>query len=237
MFNPHIGLPPANRRQGAVPVRRRGRRGQGLEPRAGHDRRRRQGPLRPGGDLQGPRRRGHRGGPRLYAADFHNARIDVFDGSFGLVPDAGSRPGLPTGLRPVQRPDDRSPGLRRVREAGRGRRGRGSPVQGRGFVDVYPTRPGNRAGSRGATRPAERAVGPRARSGRASGASAATCLSATSATGRSTPTRSCSNGHFALAAASRQRWQPARDRRALGPPLRERQRGWIVQDALLHGRA
>ena len=25
-------------------------------------------------------------GPRLYAADFHNAQVDVFDGSFGLVP-------------------------------------------------------------------------------------------------------------------------------------------------------
>jgi uncharacterized protein (TIGR03118 family) len=28
-------------------------------------------------------------GPRLYAADFHNARVDVLDGSFGLVPNSG----------------------------------------------------------------------------------------------------------------------------------------------------
>ena len=28
-------------------------------------------------------------GPRLYAADFHNARVDVLDGSFGVVPDSG----------------------------------------------------------------------------------------------------------------------------------------------------
>ena len=40
-------------------------------------------------------------GPRLYAADFHNARIDVFDGSFGLVPDSGFvDPGLPAGYAP-----------------------------------------------------------------------------------------------------------------------------------------
>ena len=47
-------------------------------------------------------------GPRLYAADFHNARIDVFNGSFGLVPDSGFvDPGLPAGYATVQRPDDR----------------------------------------------------------------------------------------------------------------------------------
>ncbi len=40
-------------------------------------------------------------GPRLYAADFHNARIDVFDGSFGLVPDSGFEdPTLPAGYAP-----------------------------------------------------------------------------------------------------------------------------------------
>jgi uncharacterized protein (TIGR03118 family) len=40
-------------------------------------------------------------GPRLYAADFHNARIDVFDGSFGLVPDSGFEdPTLPAGYGP-----------------------------------------------------------------------------------------------------------------------------------------
>jgi uncharacterized protein (TIGR03118 family) len=40
-------------------------------------------------------------GPRLYAADFHNARVDVFDGSFGLVPDSGFvDPSLPSGYAP-----------------------------------------------------------------------------------------------------------------------------------------
>jgi uncharacterized protein (TIGR03118 family) len=40
-------------------------------------------------------------GPRLYAADFHNAKVDVFDGSFGLVPDSGFvDPALPSGYAP-----------------------------------------------------------------------------------------------------------------------------------------
>jgi uncharacterized protein (TIGR03118 family) len=41
-------------------------------------------------------------GPRLYAADFHNARVDVFDGSWDLVggPDAFADPGLPAGYAP-----------------------------------------------------------------------------------------------------------------------------------------
>ena len=39
-------------------------------------------------------------GPRLYAADFHNARIDVFDGSFGLVPGGFEDASLPAGYAP-----------------------------------------------------------------------------------------------------------------------------------------
>jgi uncharacterized protein (TIGR03118 family) len=40
-------------------------------------------------------------GPRLYAADFHNARIDVLDGSFGLAPNSGFEdPSLPKGFAP-----------------------------------------------------------------------------------------------------------------------------------------
>jgi uncharacterized protein (TIGR03118 family) len=39
---------------------------------------------------------------RLYAADFHNARVDVFDGAFGLVstPGAFTDPELPEGYAP-----------------------------------------------------------------------------------------------------------------------------------------
>jgi uncharacterized protein (TIGR03118 family) len=41
-------------------------------------------------------------GNTLYAADFHNARIDVFNGSFGLVNDEGAfvDPKLPSGYAP-----------------------------------------------------------------------------------------------------------------------------------------
>jgi uncharacterized protein (TIGR03118 family) len=39
-------------------------------------------------------------GPRLYAADFHNARIDVFNGTFGLVPGGFEDPSLPDGYAP-----------------------------------------------------------------------------------------------------------------------------------------
>jgi len=41
-------------------------------------------------------------GPRLYAADFHNARIDVFDGSWTLVTEPGAfvDPALPSGYAP-----------------------------------------------------------------------------------------------------------------------------------------
>jgi uncharacterized protein (TIGR03118 family) len=41
------------------------------------------------------------GGPRLYAADFHNNQVNVFDGSWHLVPNAGfDDPSLPDGYGP-----------------------------------------------------------------------------------------------------------------------------------------
>jgi uncharacterized protein (TIGR03118 family) len=48
-------------------------------------------------------------GPRLYAADFHNARVDVFDGSFGLVPGGFVDASLPSGYAPfgIQTINDR----------------------------------------------------------------------------------------------------------------------------------
>jgi uncharacterized protein (TIGR03118 family) len=39
-------------------------------------------------------------GPRLYAADFHNARVDVFDGSWNLVGGAFADTALPAGYAP-----------------------------------------------------------------------------------------------------------------------------------------
>lgn len=40
-------------------------------------------------------------GPRLYATDFHNDRVDVYDSSFNLVPDTGFvDPSIPSGYAP-----------------------------------------------------------------------------------------------------------------------------------------
>ena len=65
------------------------------------------------------------GSPRLYAANFHAGTIDVFD---GVVP-AGHVAGMPSGpeaaqaLRAVQRRRAERQALRRLRGAGRRRRG------------------------------------------------------------------------------------------------------------------
>ena len=70
-------------------------------------------------------------GPRLYATDFHNARVDVFDGGWQLVtaPGAFVDPKAARRLRAVRYPDDRLARVRhlrggRVRALGRGRRAR-----------------------------------------------------------------------------------------------------------------
>jgi uncharacterized protein (TIGR03118 family) len=78
-------------------------------------------------------------GPRLYAADFHNARIDVFNGSFGLVPDSGFvDQGLPAGYGPfnVQTIGDRVFVAYAKQDEDAEDEIAG---QGRGFVDVYDT--------------------------------------------------------------------------------------------------
>jgi uncharacterized protein (TIGR03118 family) len=78
-------------------------------------------------------------GPRLYAADFHNARVDVFDGSFGLVPDSGFvDPSLPSGYAPfgIQAIGDRV-----FVSYGKQDEDAEDEVagQGLGFVDAYDT--------------------------------------------------------------------------------------------------
>jgi uncharacterized protein (TIGR03118 family) len=76
-------------------------------------------------------------GPRLYAADFHNARIDVLNGSFGLVPDSGFEdPSLPQGFAPfnVQVLGDRVFVAYAKQDADAEDEVAG---QGRGRVDVY----------------------------------------------------------------------------------------------------
>jgi uncharacterized protein (TIGR03118 family) len=75
-------------------------------------------------------------GPRLYAADFHNARIDVLDGSFGLVPGGFVDPSLPAGYAPfnVQAIGDRI----FVAYAKQDEEGEDEVAgQGLGFVDAY----------------------------------------------------------------------------------------------------
>ena len=77
-------------------------------------------------------------GPRLYAADFHNARVDVFDGSFGVVPGGFVDPGLPSGYAPfgIQTIGDRLFVTYAKQDAEAKDEIAG---QGKGFVDAYDT--------------------------------------------------------------------------------------------------
>jgi uncharacterized protein (TIGR03118 family) len=75
-------------------------------------------------------------GPRLYAADFHNARIDVFNGTFGLVPGGFEDSSLPAGYAPfnVQTIGDRVfVAYAKQDEAAEDE----VAGQGTGFVDAY----------------------------------------------------------------------------------------------------
>lgn len=76
-------------------------------------------------------------GPRLYAADFHNAKVDVFDGSFTLVPDSGFVDrSLPAGYAPfgIQTIGDRVFVTYAKQDADAEDEVAG---QGKGFVDAY----------------------------------------------------------------------------------------------------
>jgi uncharacterized protein (TIGR03118 family) len=77
-------------------------------------------------------------GPRLYAADFHNARVDVFDGSFNLVPGGFVDPALPSGYAPfgIQTIGDRVFVSYAKQDADAEDEIAG---QGKGFVDAYDT--------------------------------------------------------------------------------------------------
>jgi uncharacterized protein (TIGR03118 family) len=78
-------------------------------------------------------------GPRLYATDFHNGRVDVWDGSWNLVASATfTDPGLPTGYAPF--------GIQRIGQtifvtyAKQGADAKDElHGQGLGFVDAYDT--------------------------------------------------------------------------------------------------
>ena len=99
-------------------------------------------------------------GPRLYAADFHNAKVDVFDGSFGLVHDSGFvDPSLPSGYAPfgIQTIGDRVFVSYAQQDEDMEDEVAG---QGKGFVDAYDL-DGQPARTRRPARPAERTLGAR----------------------------------------------------------------------------
>jgi uncharacterized protein (TIGR03118 family) len=78
-------------------------------------------------------------GPRLYATDFHNTKVDVFDGSFAPVPNSGFvDPSIPHGYGPfgIQTIGDRVFVTYAKQDADAEDDVKG---QGLGFVDVYDT--------------------------------------------------------------------------------------------------
>ena len=99
-------------------------------------------------------------GARVYATDFHNARVDVYDGHWRRVrsPGAFVDPSDPRLVRAVRHPGDRRPCLRHVRLPRAGERQRRADRRLR--RRVRPRRQAARA--RRARRRAERAVGARA---------------------------------------------------------------------------
>ena len=77
-------------------------------------------------------------GPRLYAADFHNAKVDVFDGSFAPVLGGFVDPALPSGYAPfgIQTIANRVFVTYAKQDADAEDEIAG---QGKGFVDAYDT--------------------------------------------------------------------------------------------------
>ena len=251
-LQPDGRLRAADGRQGAVPVRQRGRRDPRLERSPGHDRGRRQGPLQRRSDLQGPHDRGYQGRAAAVRGRLPQ-RADRRPGR-ELRPEARRLPrSVPAAaLRAVQRPGDRRPRVRRIREAGCEGRGRDRRPRPRFRRRLRPQGPPARAGR--FTRPPQRAVGARACSeelrslrGRPSRGELRK---------RQDPrVRGALEGALRLAQASLappwpgdhfkplqvprhaagRLWKADRDRRALGTPVRERLRGRIVQHAVLHG--
>ena len=103
----------------------------------------------------------------LYATDFHNGRVDVFDQSFNLVTGGFTDPKIPAGLRPVRDPGARREHLRHLREAGCREEGRRRAPRPGLRRRVHAGRGARRAGRElpEEERAAERGVGARARPG------------------------------------------------------------------------
>jgi uncharacterized protein (TIGR03118 family) len=140
-------------------------------------------------------------GDRLYATDFHNARVDVFDGSFGLVEDPGAfvDPTIPDGFTPF--------GIQSIGNAifvtyAKQDEEAEDDVtgQGLGFVDMFDTN-GALLG-RVATRGRLDARWGLAMAPATFGRFTETCSSATSATARSTPTSRSPKARSRMSAGS-----------------------------------
>jgi uncharacterized protein (TIGR03118 family) len=95
----------------------------------------------PGAVLRGRASAATSDGPRLYATDFHNGRVDVFNGDFKQIfrPGAFVDPNLPEGFGPfgIQTIGDRVFVTYAKQDADRHDDVAGP---GNGFVDVYDTR-------------------------------------------------------------------------------------------------
>jgi uncharacterized protein (TIGR03118 family) len=79
-------------------------------------------------------------GPRLYAADFHNAQVDVFDGAWHLVASAGfTDPGLPDGYAPFGIQTIGSKVFVAYAKKDEEEEDEEQAGQGLGFVDAYDT--------------------------------------------------------------------------------------------------
>ena len=179
-------------------------------------------------------------GDRLYATDFHNNRVDVFDASFNPVTTATFKdPKLPKGYAPFGIQALAGSHLRDVREAGRrqARRRRGQRL--RLCRPVHARRPARRARRVGwpDERAAERAVGSRA------------CAVELRRVLRRHPHRQLRQRPRERVPGSRRRQvglqgpaAPRRpddrdDRRAVGDRVRQRLGGRAGDDALLRGRS
>ena len=83
---------------------------------------------------------------KLYASDFHNGRVDVFDKSFNLVSGGFTDPKVPAGLRTVRDPGARRQHLRDLRQAGCGEEGRRRGARPGIRQRIHPGRHAGRTG-------------------------------------------------------------------------------------------
>ena len=129
---------------------------------------------------------------KLFATDFHNRRVDVFDKSFNRVRGSFSDPRIPKGFAPFGIQALGRQHLRDLRQAGRREEGR-RPGTGAGIRRrVHSRRRADRPGRefREEERAAERSLGPRTRAGRLRRLLGRSARRRTSETAGSAPTRS-----------------------------------------------